>query len=48
MPHYLKRGMDASAIKAADAKVRSTVESILAEVEAGREGAEVWLTPHKS
>ena len=39
MPHYLKRGMDASAIKAADAKVRSTVESILAEVEAGRDQA---------
>src|SRR6476619_6430485 len=39
MPRYLKRGMDASAIKAADAKVRSTVESILAEVEAGRDQA---------
>jgi len=26
MPRYLKRGMDASAIKAADAKVRETVE----------------------
>jgi len=30
MPHWLKRGMDAGAIKAADAKVRETVESILA------------------
>lgn len=34
MPRYLKRGMDAVAAKAADAKVRETVESILAEVEA--------------
>jgi hypothetical protein len=25
MPRWLKRGMDASAIKAADAKVRATV-----------------------
>ena len=33
MARFLKRGMDASAIKAADAQVRSTVESILAEVE---------------
>jgi sulfopropanediol 3-dehydrogenase len=39
MARYLKRGMDASAIKAADAKVRATVESILAEVEAGRDAA---------
>ena len=29
MPRWLKRGMDAGAIKAADAKVRETVESIL-------------------
>ena len=29
MPRWLKRGMDASAIKAADAKVRETVEDIL-------------------
>src|SRR6266480_2789160 len=36
---YLKRGMDASAIKAADAKVRETVERILAEVEARRDAA---------
>ncbi|HXW24488.1 MAG TPA: histidinol dehydrogenase [Xanthobacteraceae bacterium] len=34
MPHYLKRGIDASAVKAADAKVRETVEAILADVEA--------------
>jgi sulfopropanediol 3-dehydrogenase len=39
MARYLKRGMDASAIKAADAKVRETVECILAEVEAGRDAA---------
>jgi len=34
MPRFLKRGMDATAIKAADAKVRETVESILAQIEA--------------
>src|SRR4029078_9899546 len=33
MARWLKRGMDAGAIKAADAKVRETVESILAQVE---------------
>ena len=33
MTRFLKRGMDASAIKAADAKVRETVEGILAQVE---------------
>ena len=33
MPRFLKRGMDASAIRAADAKVRETVEGILAQVE---------------
>ena len=33
MPRYLKRGMDASAIKAADLKVRETVEGILAQVD---------------
>ena len=33
MPRYLKRGMDAGAIKDADAKVRETVEGILAQVE---------------
>src|SRR5919202_219385 len=31
---YLQRGMDARAIKAADAKVRETVETILADIEA--------------
>jgi sulfopropanediol 3-dehydrogenase len=39
MARYLKRGMDASAIKAADAKVRETVENILAEIEARGEDA---------
>ena len=39
MARYLKRGMDASAIKAADAKVRETVEQILEQVEAGRDAA---------
>jgi sulfopropanediol 3-dehydrogenase len=39
MPQYLKRGMDASAIKAADAKVRETVETILADVEARGDAA---------
>ncbi len=39
MARYLKRGMDASAIKAADAKVRETVESILAEVDARKDAA---------
>ena len=34
MPRFLKRGMDASAIRAADAKVRETVERILGEIEA--------------
>src|ERR1044071_1707741 len=33
MPRWLKRGMDASASKAADAQVRSTVEGILAQVD---------------
>jgi sulfopropanediol 3-dehydrogenase len=39
MARHLKRGMDASAIKAADAKVRETVEGILAEIEARGEEA---------
>ncbi len=39
MPRWLKRGMDASAIKAADAKVRQTVEDILAQVEARKDAA---------
>jgi sulfopropanediol 3-dehydrogenase len=34
MPRHLKRGMDAGAIEEADAKVRQTVDSILAEVKA--------------
>jgi len=36
---YLKRGMDASAIKAADAKVRETVEQILEQIETRRDAA---------
>src|ERR1700676_3486583 len=39
MPRHLKRGMDASAIKAADAKVRETVEAILADIEARKDQA---------
>ncbi len=39
MPRFLKRGMDASAIKAADAKVRETVEAILAQVEDHKDAA---------
>jgi sulfopropanediol 3-dehydrogenase len=39
MPRYLKRGLDASAVEAADAKVRSTVESILADVQARGDAA---------
>src|SRR6202008_4053840 len=39
MPRHLKRGMDASAIKAADAKVRETVEQILAEIDARKDAA---------
>src|ERR1051326_5537417 len=39
MPRWLKRGMDASAIKAADAKVRETVESILAHVDEKKDAA---------
>ena len=34
MARYLKRGMDAGGLKAADAKVRETVEKILADIEA--------------
>ena len=33
MPRFLKRGLDAADIKAADAKVRATVETILADIE---------------
>src|SRR5687768_2469467 len=39
MPRYLKRGMDASAIKAADAKVRETVEGILTQVDEKKDAA---------
>ncbi len=39
MPRWLKRGMDASAVKAADAKVRETVEGILAQVDERKDAA---------
>ena len=39
MPRHLKRGMDAGAIKAADAKVRETVEGILAQVDERKDAA---------
>src|SRR5436309_7542043 len=39
MARYLKRGMDASAIKAADAKVRQTVEEILTDIDARKDTA---------
>ena len=39
MARHLKRGMDGSAIKAADAKVRETVERILADIDAGKDAA---------
>jgi sulfopropanediol 3-dehydrogenase len=39
MPRHLKRGLDASAIKAADAKVRQTVEDILGQIEAKGDAA---------
>jgi sulfopropanediol 3-dehydrogenase len=39
MARWLKRGMDASVIKAADAKVRQTVEEILADIEARKDAA---------
>ena len=39
MPRHLKRGLDASAIKAADAKVRETVETILGQIEAQGDAA---------
>ena len=39
MPRHLKRGLDASAIKAADPKVRETVESILADIDARKDDA---------
>jgi sulfopropanediol 3-dehydrogenase len=39
MPRWLKRGMDAGEIKAADAKVRETVENILADIDARKDQA---------
>jgi len=39
MARWLKRGMDASAIKAADAKVRQTVEEILSDIDARKDQA---------
>ena len=39
MARYLKRGMDASAIRAADVKVRVTVEQILEQLETGGDAA---------
>src|SRR6476469_3038076 len=39
MPRFRKRGMDAGAIKAADAMVRETVEGILAQVEDKKDAA---------
>jgi sulfopropanediol 3-dehydrogenase len=39
MPRWLKRGMDAGAIKAADAKVRETVETILTDIDARKDQA---------
>jgi sulfopropanediol 3-dehydrogenase len=39
MPRFLKRGMDAGTIKAADAKVRETVEGILTQVDARKDAA---------
>jgi sulfopropanediol 3-dehydrogenase len=39
MAHWLKRGMDAGEIKVAEAKVRETVEGILAQVEDHKDAA---------
>jgi sulfopropanediol 3-dehydrogenase len=39
MARWLKRGMDVTAIKAADAKVRETVENILSDIEARKDQA---------
>jgi sulfopropanediol 3-dehydrogenase len=39
MARYLKRGMDAAAVKAADTKVREAVESILADIETRKDQA---------
>ena len=39
MPRFLKRGLDANAVEAADAKVRATVEGILDDVKARGDAA---------
>ncbi|MFN3348753.1 histidinol dehydrogenase [Pseudorhodoplanes sp.] len=39
MPRYLKRGLSADAVEAADAKVRATVENILSDVKARGDAA---------
>jgi sulfopropanediol 3-dehydrogenase len=39
MAHYLKQGLAAAEVKAADAKVRATVETIIADIEARGDGA---------
>jgi sulfopropanediol 3-dehydrogenase len=46
MARHLKRGIDASAVKEADAKVRATVETILADIE-GRGDAAVRALSEK-
>ena len=53
MAQHIKRGMDATAMKAADAKVRETVEQILADIDARKDAAvrklsrrfDNWLPP---
>ena len=47
MARYLKRGMDASAIKEADAKVRETVEHILADIETRKDIAVREFREHR-
>src|SRR5262245_2759297 len=44
MARWLKRGMDASAVKAADAKVRETVEGIVAQVHERKDAAILELS----
>ena len=39
MPRFLKRGLSADAVEAADAKVRATVEGILSDVKARGDAA---------
>ncbi len=39
MARYFKRGMDATAIKAADAKIRETVERILTDIDERKDAA---------